>query len=343
MGSLRRLTTLAVENNPNLRELPMSLGQISRLTDISCDRALDEIADVILRQCRAGRDAEAVAVLPERLATWKASGQAAIDIPTVLGQLDVKQKKDLNEWLLRLERTKDFANNHAALAKIVCDMLVTVGENKTFRELFFVQVAFNNKRCEDRSSMSLNEIYSSWKIHTLPPTATLQDKLTILTGVAKTLALRKALSKCISPKEKETHKDLRESVEIYLYYEISLKDTLNLITAIEGMSYAEIGRRDWINENELVIEVNRDFFDSLYTIPAFEEILKSDASIAAKFEELQADYQGQFGDAPEGDENDSAVLEWRHNVAALTNEMKGKQRDIAKEWYINHIGSDQRT
>ena len=247
--------------------------------------------------------------------------------------MDEGQKRDLSEWLLRLERTKDFANNHAALAKIICDMLVTVGENNDFRELFFVQVAANNECCQDRSSMALNEIYSSWKIHTLAPTATLRDKLTILTGVAKTLALRKALGERIHQEEIRNRTNLGESVEIYLYYEIQLRNTLNLVTAIERMTYVDIGRRNWINENELSDEVNENFFDSLYTIPVFEKILKSDVSIAEEFETLQEAYQEQFGDPPEGGANDSAVLDWRHRVGALTKEMEGKQRDIAKKWY----------
>jgi hypothetical protein len=47
----------------------------------------------------------------------------------------------VNEWLFRLERTKDFSTKEQArLASVVLDLLKDVMRNPSFKELFFNQV-----------------------------------------------------------------------------------------------------------------------------------------------------------------------------------------------------------
>ena len=81
-----------------------------------------------------------------------------------MNALSADQKITLNEWLLRLEKTRDFTKAQSRLALTVCNIVADVIANREFQELFFPQAEANNACCQDRAAMSLNEIYTSWMI-----------------------------------------------------------------------------------------------------------------------------------------------------------------------------------
>jgi hypothetical protein len=132
--------------------------------------------------------------------------------------------------------------------------------------------------------MAFNEIYTSWRIFSIPPETPLKEKVDLLARGAKTTTLRKLLMKKIDQHQKDRDTIEHESVEIFLYYETSLKDEINLLSAIESMSYEAIGKRDWIVKEKLALEVKENFFDSLFANPHFEKLLKEDASFLAAYE-----------------------------------------------------------
>lgn len=261
LGFCTSLQSLDVSDNLTLHELPLSLGQISRLTEIDESRTSIpfSVRNALLEQCKRRRAQLTEVELPGRLHTWSTVAKSSLS----LNGLSRNEQIILNEWLIRLERTRDFSRSQERLATIVCKILQSVTENAEFRELFFVQAEANITRCEDRAAMALNEIYTSWIITFLP--ADLEEKLIIMIQAAKTVALRCELGKLIPGHE-------RESVEIYLYYETLFK----FQSAIENMAHESIGRRSWIDEEALLQAVEETCFTHLLAIPAFDRLAKQE-------------------------------------------------------------------
>ena len=308
LGNLVRLIKLTVEDNPSLQELPLTLGQIPGLTDINIDRTgiAPAAAQAILNQCRSLRDAKSADVLPLRLEKWKI---AKIE-------LSEEQKKILNEWLLRLEKTVDYIFYQSELEHIVSSILADL-PNKEFQELFFSQAEANNARCEDRTAMSLNEIYTSWMI--LCQSAGLE----LLTGVAKTLCLRHELQKMMGKEP--------ESVEIFLYYESMLRERLQLVTAVKLMAHHTSGIRFDIDEDALVKTVNEHFFTHLLSIPVFEKMAKE--ALQEEWKKIAEEAQKKLTDRPPGDELSEAVLTWGNKQGQVMQEKERASAECVKKWY----------
>lgn len=303
LGNLYDLQKIEVEGNPHLSELPMSLGQIPGLTNITIDKTAinPEKVQLILKQCQAVRKGLATYdVLTCRLEKWMKMGNG--ELPII--HLSHWQIEELNEWLVRLERTNDFAHCQAQLAGTVCSILADAARNKAFKELFFTQISVNNACCEDRAAMALNEIYTSWKI-------TFGAGKELMTGAAKTLCLRKALANKI--------KNELESVEIFLYYEIHLQKRLNLVTAISRMQYGEIGKRSWIDEESLIQDVNQNYFEELYELPIFQKLLLEDSAITTQWEEIDEAFNAKLEAAGDEFRQGEIMLEWKQTKMAIAN------------------------
>ena len=319
LGNLMNLTTLYLDYNLTLSELPLTLGQIPELTCIGNYRTRigPGIAESFLNQCRMMRNGEAAQILPERLSKWKAIAKSEANLD--VNALSDDQKKTLNEWLLRLEKTRDFTKAQSRLASTVCTIVADVSTNREFQELFFPQAEANNACCEDRAAMSLNEIYTSWMI--LCQSAGLE----VMTGVAKTLCLRNELQKLIGEQS--------ESVEIFLYYESTLSDRLHLVTAIQYMTFGTIGKRAWINEEALVKAVNDHFFDHLFAIPVFQKRAKE--ALQKEWIRIEEEAQKELTDPPPGDELSEAVLTWSHQQGEVMQKRNRAWAECVRMWYVN--------
>lgn len=306
IGQLTQVTILSINHNP-LQNLPLSLGEMSSLLSIFCDLPYT-VWSPILNQCRALRDDNAEAILPLRLAKWAGFAESTL-IKTNF--LDENQKITLNEWLLRLENTRDFEHSQSQLAKTVCAILNDL-KHPEFRDFFFSQAEANTTHCDDRTAMSLNEIYISWLL-----LCQNSDSKKFLAGIAKTLYLRKALQKLIPPNERET-------VEIFLYYETHLRNELQLETAIQTMRYETIGRRAWINQEKLIQDVKKNYHSELIDIPIFAQMMQK------RWEPINERFQAKLealGDCPRGGEEDTLVLNF-----------KARQGEIMAEWRCAKIG-----
>lgn len=312
IGMLLRLTQLTLPHNHHFQHLPMILGQLPELAllDITATRASIQVRNTILNQCRAMRDAASRQVLPLRLSKWEALAGAKTGLDTTA--LSDQEQGTLSEWLLRLEKTRDFAALQTELAQKVCALLADLPKKQEFRALFFNQAEANNACCEDRAAMSFNEIYTSWLI--LCKGASIK----LLAGVARTLTLRKELQKLIPASE-------RESVEIFLYYETKLRMELHLETAIQNMAYSRIGERSWIDEEHLKKVVREKYLYELIDIPVFESFYD--------WKKINAVYHGKLealGERPEGDELAPLVLDHAARYGKILQELKDQKVKIAK-------------
>ena len=334
-GILINLRNLSVFNNFDLQTLPLLLGQCANLTFIDTDHTGIplELRQNILATCQAQRDANALLVLPKRLNSWITASRESFDLTFINAltehenALTEHEKGTINEWLTRLERTNDFSTNHQqALARIVCRMLLSLNTDPAFKEAFFTQVPVNLENCGDRAAMALNELYLSWKLATLGENATPQEKLSLMQSAAKTLALRNALSHLLAGKE------AKESVEIYLYYEKALQGRLQSLTAIQSMAHADIGKRNWINEESLIKTVNDTYLNELCDLPQLKELALQDPEFAAKRNTALSPFEERLTMSEEDKEGAEGEYTTMMKVNALQAEREREEERLLREW-----------
>jgi hypothetical protein len=212
--------------------------------------------------------------------------------------------------------------------------------------------------------MSLNELFTSWKIICLPKTATLNEKIEIMTQAVKTNTLRNRLNQLIAEEENKKSElkirelqakgknitpqlraeirresEEKESVEIYLNYESLLKEKLNLLSVIETMSYREIGTRSWIGKEELVGYVNENFYEELMDLPLFEEFFKGENREALeKIQEAFMKKLTHLGECPKGLDTDEEVLNFNFKQGELMRVLEKEKKALAIEWYKKITG-----
>ncbi len=226
------LHNLLIMNNPGLTTLPLSLS-CTQITYINTDGTsiLPETIAPILVASQQARYLQGAQRLPAKLTMWKTIGGITEAWPPLT---DDTQMALLYEWLLRLEQTSDFQNHQADMAKITCQILTTVFNDEDFRKQFFDLIASDLTACGDRAAMSLNLVYTEWRLHCLPENSHLSEIIPLLIGYAKTLKLREIIFR--------DHGEKMESVERFLYAESILREPLQLVTAVQSMLYSQCGR-----------------------------------------------------------------------------------------------------
>lgn len=343
IGECVELRTLHLSGNQNLRDLPMSLGNLRHMTHLNVGRtAVDRnVRDAIHAQWKATHRENAAQELSLRLRTWQAIAGTHYDFSNIADQVDIGQ---VNEWLLRLEKTKDFRSKRCSLqstvAKIALDLLQGALNNAEFKYLFMAHLRSNDDGCEDRAAMSLNELYTGWKMTSLDKDAPLSDKLKVLISGAKTNALRALIAKAISNHGKETQHIEQESVEIFLFYEITLKDQLGLLSAMETMSYARIGKRDWIKQKDLCEQVNATYEDHLIQLDAFKALMEKDDEFKTMWEPSADRYKVQQKALTKNSQN-MRDADYKEQLESLLAQRESEKNDIAKQWL--HIQLKGRT
>lgn len=361
INQLSQLEKLGLEDNPDLAELPTSLGQISTLKEIFTDGSKIPFRLVLatLSACRSKKDELGRLTFPNYLASWLALNGLDIDSEESKNFIKNFEDKDkesafsnteigtLSVWLWRLEEVADYEKCREKLAGLVYEMLESLITNKKFKELFFDQAEANNIACQDRASMALNELYTTLRITQLSnETETLikddlteeakilalqqllTDKVIFMEKVSKTLALRRILAEKIDNWEKQNKKLEEEDVEIYLYYETLLQEKLGLLTAIEHTTY--IGRCKWINTEELVKEVNNSYLDDLIRVPIFEKLIEKEESFIKLWSKLKEKFEDRMSELdPSTFENES---DYKNSIESLQKEQKKEKATIMKNW-----------
>ena len=172
------------------------------------------------------------------------------------------QKADLQDWLERLKKTNKSRTDRIDLAKIVCDILLTVKDDPDFRSRFFDIIQVGLTQCGDRAAMSLNFVYTAWMLNNLSDCSP-EDKFNILIGCMRTEKVRQIVADLININEPT----LAEDVEVFLYAETRLRESLGLITIDQDMLYIDIGDRRWLHLEEIQDQVENmsdlEIIDSL--------------------------------------------------------------------------------
>lgn len=339
-----RLRYLDLSNNPDLTDLPDSLEELSGLTDIDIrgTQISETRRNAILSVCRAKRDEKSHLDFSKRVQTWLTQGKHQID-PKAFDNLQKNEIKILNEWLYRLEGTAEYKKNQEEVGKVVCGMLETLvsvkEKDQEFKALFFFQAEENNADCGDRAAMSLNLIYAFWSIHQLPEEAPLKNKITLMIQAAKMTSIYGLITQKININDKNN----RESVEIYLYYINALKKKLGLFTAVNHMLYTSIGKRLWLDQDQLEQEVNDTYLQEFTKLSLFPKLVESNED----FQKLWSESDEKYGDelellylkkplkkegvSTEGFETDEEK-QWRTMVDDLTQKRELAKTEAVKKW-----------
>lgn len=284
IGRLSDLRILELNRNLHLVTLPMSLQHLRHLTYLSTEETQipQEMGEAILAAARGYRGAEAEEAVVDRLAMWNGYSEQSLDCDTLLQSLTGPEKRSLNEWLVRLEQTKEFENRQRPLAMMVCKILASVSSNGEFRESFFAQVNGNLEECADRAAMAFNEIYTAWRCQNPDDGLSLVQGIELYARLAKTLTLRTILQEVCAGRD-----DLGQSVHIFLKWEVRLRDHLGLITAVQEVRYSGIGIRDWLDEEWIVQEVNKRYQRTLDRLDGFHSYLqRGDPDFRSRYAQL---------------------------------------------------------
>ncbi len=373
LGLLHKLQTLDI-GNTNLTDLPLSLGQCA---DLACiyfsETHIPSLqVDAILAMTQAKRNKEVNNTLSPRINAWEAISGESFDLSFIEGMPE-KEREDINEWLTRLERTSDFKTSmQQELAKTVCSMLETLwdkpthqfpsGRPSSFYEIFFTQVPPNLSNCEDRAAMSFNELYLAWVLDKADQsqTLTIKEKLDLIVRSAKTATLRAEIQKRIDTREielklaaeencrrigiklEEKMWRLGESVEIYLYYETHLRERLNLLTFMKETKYAiGMGRSSWIDEEELINDVEYRFIDEMLDMNPLKRLRDKDPIFTREWELQSLEFESQTEKLDKEFDDGRGVLlggDYRRELNALMNEMDYAKQKLTRTWVINQLG-----
>ncbi|MCH9619324.1 MAG: hypothetical protein SP4CHLAM17_02470 [Chlamydiales bacterium] len=260
IGGLSLLKVLQICGNRDLSILPLSLGNCSQLTDLSITgtKIPSPSCDRILRMCSSLHDLELAEKLPNKIKLWR--GFAGVVREWTDPEFTEKQKRRLYEWLLCLEKAEHFRGNQKELAKKTCAILETVYTDAKFRETFFSLITEDHTACGDRAAMSLNLVYTDWRLYTLPAEASRSEKVQLLVGCGRAQKLRNLLL---------SRYPGSENIEKVLYAEANLRERLGLVTAIYTILFSQI---EHVQESVLeeiaheieaipVVELVREFDD----------------------------------------------------------------------------------
>ena len=289
--------------------------------------------DQILEACRNLRDQEALQALPHLLELWSGYAEKSVEGLQFIHGFSEGDRRNIYEWLVRLSRTKDFRGHQRELAKIVCAMLADLN-HKNFKELFISQIGANNECCQDRSAMALNELFVSWKILVPQEEMTTQDMIALLAGAGKTFALRSALSRMPQMAEQQ------EGVEIYLYYETHLRERLGLLTAIQTMAYGFMGKRDWVDEEALVKEVEAHYVEEAIQLPFFEKLFSENPE-AQEGHKKRLEEFGERYEAIEEELSKKEITDERYTqlVDQCKLERDQASSEFKKNWFLSKLPS----
>lgn len=355
LSSLTSLQNLTVSRNPDLRELPIGLGNADLLSiDYDETQVPEDRVNAILDACRAKQNANALTRVPSQLNLWCTYGGLPPHSLDHLLALSADEQMMISQWLSRLAKTQDFKYKQQSLAKTVCNILGDVRDNpeeyldlvgrqalsqpSAFKNTFFAQVSANLECCDDRAAMALNEIYVSWELMRPRKAGELSSQAVrqLLEKAGKTLALRKILSQKIAEREKSTGSPENEGVEIYLYYEIALREKLGLLTAIQSMHYSPVGKRNWIQEDALKQEVEASHLDQVTELPIFEYLIRQDRRAFIEMEGIEQRWQkaiAELGDRPEGSDTDERVLAHQHRQGECMQNRTKELNAFKKDWW----------
>ena len=242
IGNLVQLRKLLLNVN-QFTSVPACLYQLSPACEvILCgnpliDEAIDNMLDITQQPdyngpqisfSRSGNRSDVpIRPLAAYLAEWYGP-----DYPQELLALSHSQKNSLAQWLARLNETQDYQDRPVQTKEKVKVLLgwLAIESNPTNRAQAFTLLADATSTCDDRVALCLNDLTVLMKM-SCSSSLTLAELKDLIIGMKR--------YEMVTEIAKEKCKQLRavDPVEVYLCYEKSLKDSLQLPLEVNAMIF----------------------------------------------------------------------------------------------------------
>lgn len=323
---LKQLERLSLEGNKELAKLPLSMLQLPELRKLDVDDTMisKESRDKVLEACKFKRDSDPE-VFETRLILWEQIVDTTFNSEKMV-KLTLSERSIMNEWLRRLEETKDFQYHQKDLVEVVCNIVADVLEDEGFKQFFLNQAVLSNSKRENFATVSLNEIYTIWKIWFMSEKDLLKDKLKIMLQAAKTIALRNAVELNIKEFVDVHELSEKETVDVYLYYEILLKEELELLTFIKTVTHNN--PRSWVDTEQLKERVEKTYLDFLIAMPIFHKFAEGTEDFQAIWRPQEESYTEALEELQVNGDHDLFAI----SANELRNEMVLMKFDTMRAW-----------
>lgn len=298
---LANLERLDVGYNIRLNSLPLSLATIKTLQEIKLfgtSIGLNQLCALHDLMTLLNHEDQKIS-FEVRLKIW--AQFSGITDELCLPLLQPSESADALEWLLRLEKARDFQSDQTLIAeaviKIACKLI-----NPSFKELFFVQISANLTDCEDRALYNLILLNIYRTLYDLDDCLKIEE-FNILKRAIKSLSLPQIVYDLLLTNQKHG-----ESTEVYLYVYTRLTDKHNLIAPYSALrmrypDYAEvlIGRGKNPDLSDIEERLNSlpygalllkelPYFTDLFLTKYFkDELIYLDHQRSEQLSELEAD------------------------------------------------------
>lgn len=174
----------------------------------------------------------------------------AYQVSAKLTALEIRKSDEniIRQWMIDMIISSRKNNGNFAIwismFTALLEIVGSVGDDK-FLKIVIAIICSNNDSCADRSLMTVNQLYTAHEMYKCDSMMSERENhssnvelLKIFLGAMRVTALQSAIATAIN-----SLRDTAESVEIFLYYEIKLKDVLGLVTFAKTMWYESCGNR----------------------------------------------------------------------------------------------------
>jgi Leucine-rich repeat (LRR) protein len=384
MGNLKDLSLLILTDN-ELTEIPLSLAtSLSSRCEIDCrsnqlsGEAIDDFSllatttrtqnptlgpmlDISLDEDEEDEELDETKSLNEYLEIWferfKTAFPERLNHPLLFdktqtlesfyGPLLSHPNNDLVRNLLqKCAFMKDFKNEltrNGVIEKL--DLILrTASENKGFRDKFFEALADASDGCGDRYAMIFDKIHALYQVHCIMFNNP-EELPNLLIGIHRCNVLNEIAQKKLKEITPESPDEEIDDVEIFLYYQVNLKEALELPISTEEMLFPRMASKyiladDLENARKEVLEKTTSTIDRaniLIQSESWKEKLRKDHREIFD-EELNPDLLKFHEDLEKVTGNSGEQLEQINKILA---EREKFISDKARELTLNMIPSSQ--
>ncbi|GAB4235642.1 MAG: hypothetical protein Tsb0021_15240 [Chlamydiales bacterium] len=208
--------------------------------------------------------------------------------------LSFDDKKNVTTFIQKLEKIfnlNKFISNKNLVFNFVCELFYAFKDNEQLQGSALAAISTHIETCEDQTLKLLNILFCMHKIENLNSkanTKSFQNKLKILVSAFKCYTL----DSIIKQKIKYLYLKNDEELELSLYMQIKLADSLELPVLIKTMNNDECTIERYssiINQSEEIKnEVNNTYFDSLFESEIFQALLEKNPNENKQFNSKQS-------------------------------------------------------
>ncbi|MBM3207585.1 MAG: hypothetical protein FJZ57_03145 [Chlamydiae bacterium] len=221
IGYLRNLQHFDLSHNSKLHDLPLSCIYLTSLSifDVNNTSVSSKNLDMIFDGMRANHTSNNDLNLKTKIKIWATYAEKK---PPILTFLIPHELAEIQEWLLRLETTKQFQGKNKQMAQLVIDILTHLN-NEKFKKEFFNEINGVLSDCEDKALMTILLINLKFQL-LIENNNSPRKQLDLITKASRTILLLKLIAKDLI-----TNSTQSESTQVFLYFLATKSEKLGLL------------------------------------------------------------------------------------------------------------------